>query len=113
MIRFVTIKYNEPAPAQDTASVLLGMEGVTVTVAEERVHEYVTTRPRDVRYGSRGIDLFPEKRRLACGNGACPRGTFTECAAGPAAVPHYPQAAGALRGSRPHASSNQTEAHPG
>jgi hypothetical protein len=31
----VTIKDNEPAPAQDTASVLLGMEGVTVTGAEE------------------------------------------------------------------------------
>jgi transposase len=102
----VTIKDNEPAPAQDTASVLLGMEGVTVTGAEEgpggqlavwarvsrpavcprcgtvseRVHEYVTTRPRDVRYGSRDIDLFLEKRRLACGNGACPRGTFTEWA---------------------------------
>jgi transposase len=86
--------------------VLLGMEGVTVTEAEEgpdgcltvrarvsrpaacprcgtvseRVHEYVTTRPRDVRYGSRGIGLFLEKRRLACGNGACPRGTFTEWA---------------------------------
>ena len=85
---------------------LLGMEGVTVTGAEEgpggqlavwarvsrpavcprcgtvsgRVHEYVTTRPRDVRYGSRDIDLFLEKRRLACGNGACPRGTFTEWA---------------------------------
>jgi transposase len=86
--------------------VLLGMEGVTVTGAEEgaggrlavwarvsgqaacprcrtvseRVHEYVTTRPRDVRYGSRGIDLILEKRRLACGNRACPRGTFTEWA---------------------------------
>lgn len=85
---------------------LLGMEGVTVTGAEEeaggrlaiwarvsrpaacpgcgtvsgRVHEYVTTRPRDVRYGSREVDLFLEKRRLACGNGACPRGTFTEWA---------------------------------
>ncbi len=83
-----------------------GMEGVTVTGAEEeaggrlavwarvscpaicpgcgtvseRVHEYVTTRPRDVRYGSREVDLFLEKRRLACGNGACPRGTFTEWA---------------------------------
>jgi transposase len=102
----VTIKYNEPAPAQDTASVLLGMEGVTVTAAEEgaggrlavwarvsrpaacprcgtvseRVHEYVTTRPRDVRYGSREVDLILEKRRLACGNGDCPRGTFTEWA---------------------------------
>jgi transposase len=100
----VTINDNEPAPAQDTASVLLGMDGVTVTAAEEEadgrlavwavvsrpvpcprcgtvsetVHEYVTTRPRDVRYGSRGIDLFLEKRRLACGNGDCPQGTFTE-----------------------------------
>jgi hypothetical protein len=44
------------------------------------VHEYVTTRPRDVRYGSREVDLFPGKRRLACGNGDCPRGTFTEWA---------------------------------
>ena len=85
---------------------LLGMEGVTVTGAEEdaggrlavwarisrpavcpwcgtvsgRVHEYVTTRPRDVRYGSRAVDLFLEKRRLVCGNGGCPRGTFTEWA---------------------------------
>jgi transposase len=100
----VTIKYNEPAPVQDTASALLGMEGVTVTVAEEepdgrlsvwarisrpavcprcgtvseRVHDRVVTRPRDVRHGSRGVDLFLEKRRLACGNGACPQGTFTE-----------------------------------
>ena len=46
----------------------------------ERVHEYVTTRPGDVRHGSREIDLFLEKRRLVCGNGACPRGTFTEWA---------------------------------
>jgi transposase len=103
----VAIRNNdEPAPAQDTASVLLGMEGVRVTGAEEdasgrlavwaeisrpavcprcgtvsgSVHEYVTTRPRDVRYGSREIDLFLQKRRLVCGNGACPRGTFTEWA---------------------------------
>ena len=100
----MTIKYNEPAPAQDTASVLLGMEGVTVTAAEEgeggrllvwvrvsgpaacpgcgtvseRVHDRVVTRPRDVRHGSREVDLFLEKRRLACGNGDCPQGTFTE-----------------------------------
>jgi transposase len=102
----VTIKYDGPAPAQDTASVLLGMEGVTVTGAEEepggrlavwarvsrpaacprcgtvseRVREYVTTRPRDVRHGSREIGLSLGKRRLACGNGDCPRGTFTEWA---------------------------------
>jgi len=31
-------------------------------------------------YGSREVDLFLEKRRLACGNGDCPRGTFTEWA---------------------------------
>jgi len=86
--------------------VLLGMEGVTVTAAEEgeggrllvwarvscpaacprcgtvseRVHDRVVTRPRDVRYGSRKVDLFLEKRRLACGNGDCPQGTFTEWA---------------------------------
>jgi hypothetical protein len=35
MIRFVTIKNNEPAPAQDMASALLGIAGVTVTEVEE------------------------------------------------------------------------------
>jgi len=30
----VTIKTNEPAPAQDMASALLGIAGVTVTEAE-------------------------------------------------------------------------------
>lgn len=100
----MTINDNGPAPAQDTASLLLGMEGVTVTGAEEqadgrltvwavasypvpcprcgtfseKVHEHVTTTPRDVRYGSRDIELFLGKRRLECGNGDCPRGTFTE-----------------------------------
>jgi transposase len=100
----VTINDHEPAPAQDTASALLGMEGVTVTGAEEepggrllvwarisrpaacpgcgtvseKVHETVLTRPRDVRHGSREVGLFLEKRRLACRNGDCPRGTFTE-----------------------------------
>ena len=83
---------------------LLGIEGVTVAGAEEgpdgrlevwawvscpvpcpkcgtfsgKVHEYVTTQPRDVRYGSREIKLYLGKRRLVCGNGDCPRGTFTE-----------------------------------
>jgi transposase len=92
--------------AAGDGSVLLGMEGVTATGAEEdaggrlavwarvsrpaacpgcgtvseRVHEYVTTRPRDVRHGSREVDLILEKRRLACGNADCPRGTFTEWA---------------------------------
>ena len=88
------------------ASALLGIDGVTVTEAEEeaggrltvwarvscparcprcgtvseRVHDRVVTCPRDVRYGTREVDLFLEKRRLACGNGDCPQGTFTEWA---------------------------------
>ena len=83
---------------------LLGMEGVTVTGAEQRpdggltvwavvsrqsrcpgcgmlsarVHDRVATRPRDVRYGGRKVELILEKRRLECANGDCPRGTFTE-----------------------------------
>ena len=102
----MTIEDNELAPAQDMASALLGIDGVTVTEAEEeaggrltvwarvscparcplcgtvsgRVHDRVVTCPRDVRYGSREVDLFLEKRRLACGNGDCPQGTFTEWA---------------------------------
>ena len=102
----MTIKDNEPAPAQDMASALLGIEGVTVTEAEEeadgrlsvwaritgpaacpgcatiseRVHEWVVTRPRDVRYGGREICLFLVKRRLECAEEDCPQGTFTEWA---------------------------------
>jgi transposase len=103
----VTIKNNDgPAPAQDMASVLLGIEGVTVTEAEEeadgrlsvwamvtgpaacpgcavisgRVHERVVTRPRDVRYGGREIDLYLVKRRMECAEADCPQGTFTEWA---------------------------------
>ena len=102
----MTIKTNEPAPAQDMASALLGIAGVTVTETEveadgrlsvwaqvtgpaacpacavmsDRVHERVVTRPRDVRYGDREIDLFLVKRRLECAEEGCPRGTFTEWA---------------------------------
>ena len=83
---------------------LLGIEGVTVDDAAEgpdgrlavwarvscpvpcprcgtfsgKVHEYVTAQPRDARDGSREIRLYLGKRRLACGNGDCPQGTFTE-----------------------------------
>jgi transposase len=86
------------------ASVLLGIDGVTVTEAEreadgrltvwaqvsgpaacprcgtaaEHVHEYVVTRPRDVRSGGQNVDLFLVKRRMECASGSCPRGTFTE-----------------------------------
>lgn len=86
------------------ASALLGMEGVTVTEVEEegdgrlsawarvtgpavcpacaviseRVHEWVVTRPRDVRSGGREIGIFLVKRRLECAEADCPQGTFTE-----------------------------------
>jgi transposase len=100
----VTIKNAEPAPAQDMASALLGIDGVTVTDAEKgpggrltvwaqvsgpaacplcgtaagHVHEYVVTRPRDVRCGGQDVDLFLVKRRMECPLDSCPRGTFTE-----------------------------------
>jgi transposase len=102
----VTIKDNEPAPAQDTASVLFGMDGVEVTEAErggdgrlmvwaritlpaacpacgtvsESVHQYVTTRPRDVRACGGKTDFFLVKRRMECPDAACVRQTFTEAA---------------------------------
>jgi transposase len=100
----VQIKDDGPAPAQDTGTVLLGIEGVRVTEAErgaggrlevhaqitapaacprcgtfsDRVHEVVVTRPRDVRASGQVIDLFLAKRRLQCPEPGCPRGTFTE-----------------------------------
>jgi transposase len=102
----VTIKDSEPAPAQDTASVLFGMNGVEVTEAErgddgrlmvwaritlpaacpacgtvsESVHQYVTARPRDVRACGDETDFFLVKRRMECPDAACPRLTFTESA---------------------------------
>jgi transposase len=102
----VTIKDNGPAPAQDTASVLFGMDGVEVTEAErgddgrltvwaritlpaacpacgtvsESVHQYVTTRPRDVRAFGEKAELFLVRRRMECPGPACPRRTFTESA---------------------------------
>jgi hypothetical protein len=108
----VTIKDNEPAPAQDTASVLFGMNGVEVKEAErgddgrltvwaritlpaacpacgtvsESVHQYVTARPRDVRACGEETSLFLVKRRMKCPGAACPRLTFTESA--PQVPPH-------------------------
>src|SRR5205807_9004288 len=90
-----------PALAQDTGTVLLGIEGVRVTGAEReadgrrsvwaevtapaacpqcgtpsgRVHEVVVTRPRDVRACGQVIGLFLVKRRLECPDRDCPRGT--------------------------------------
>ena len=102
----MTIKDNEPAPAQDKASVLFGMNGVEVTEAErgddgrlmvwaritlpaacpacgtvsESVHQYVTARPRDVRACGEETDFFLVKRRMECPDAGCPRLTFTESA---------------------------------
>jgi transposase len=100
----VTINDCGPAPAQDTASVLFGMDGVEVTEAEreaggrltvwariifppvcpgcrivsERVHQYVTTRSRDVRACGQDVDFFLVKRRMECAEENCATRTFTE-----------------------------------
>ena len=100
----MTIENYGPAPAQDTASVLFGMDGVEVTEAErgadgrltvwaritlpavcpgcgtvsEKVHQYVTVTPRDVRACGQDTDFFLVKRRMECAGKDCPAGTFTE-----------------------------------
>jgi transposase len=100
----VTIENYGPAPAQDTASALFGMDGVEVTEAEreadgrrtvwaritlpamcpgcrtvsEKVHQYVTVTPRDVRACGQDTDFFLVKRRMECAGKDCPAGTFTE-----------------------------------
>jgi len=84
--------------------VLFGMDGVEVTEAEreadgrltvwaritvppvcpgcssvsEKVHQYVTTRPRDVRACGQDIGLFLVKRRMECAGEDCATVTFTE-----------------------------------
>jgi len=91
---------------EDTASALFGMEGLRVTDAQagpggvlevwagsdypaaaacpecgtvsHRVHETVLARPRDVRRAVDPVDLRWVKVRRKCGNGECPRKTFTE-----------------------------------
>jgi transposase len=102
----VTIEDNEPAPAQDTASVLFGIDGVEVTEAgreadgrltvwgrialravcpgcgtvSERARQYVTASPRDVRACGQDTDFCLAKRRMRCAEESCPRKTFTEWA---------------------------------
>jgi len=91
---------------EDTASALFGMEGLRVTDVQAgpggvlevwavtdypaaaacpecgtvsgRVHETVLARPRDVRRAGDVVDLRWVKVRRKCGNGECPRKTFTE-----------------------------------
>jgi transposase len=92
--------------AEDTASALFGVEGLrvvdadveadgTVTVwaltdhpgaascpdcgaVSGRVHEYVLTRPRDLRRGLDEITVAWCKRRWKCASQECARKTFTE-----------------------------------
>jgi transposase len=40
--------------------------------------ETVATRPRDIPYGTDGLELLWHKHRWRCRNGDCPRATFTE-----------------------------------
>jgi transposase len=91
---------------EDTASALFGVEGLQVTDVEagpdggievwavtdyeaaracpdcgkvsDRVHEMKVTRPRDVRRAGDRVELRWVKARRKCGNGECPRKTFTE-----------------------------------
>ena len=44
----------------------------------EHVHEYVATRPRDVRHGAGDVALCLVKRRWECEREDCPHKTFTE-----------------------------------
>jgi transposase len=125
----VTIENNEPAPAQDTASVLFGMDGVEVTDAEReaggrltvwaritlppacpgcravsgKVHQYVTARPRDVRACGQDVDLFLVKRRMACTAEDCATVTFTE------SVPQVPHGCSITRRLREHAGAEVTD----
>ncbi len=92
--------------AEDTASALFGVEGlrvfdadveadgsVTVWVVTDhpgaaccpacgtvsgRVHEYVLTRPRDLRRGLDEVSVAWCKRRWKCAGQGCARKTFTE-----------------------------------
>src|SRR5437868_3312935 len=86
------------------ASALVGIDGVTVTevdrepggrvtvwarvagpaacpecgTAAEHAHEYVVTRPRDVRAGGQEVEFCLVKRRMECAERSCPKATFTE-----------------------------------
>jgi len=86
--------------------VLFGMDGVEVTEAEreadgrltvwgritlhavcpgcgtvsEKVHQYVTVTPRDLRACGQDTDFCLVKRRMECARESCPRRTFTQWA---------------------------------
>ena len=50
-------------------------------VVSTSVKEYVTTAPRDLPYGERGISVVWHKRRWRCAEPDCARGSFTEAIA--------------------------------
>jgi transposase len=58
--------------------------------------QYVTTRPRDLPHGGRGVALMWRKRRWRCRNPACGRSSFTESVA---SVPPRHRLTTRLRGS--------------
>lgn len=64
----------------------------------------VTTRPRDIPYGTRLLRLVWHKRRWRCVESMCPRGTFTERVA---AVPARARLTGRLRSELGHAVAEQ------
>jgi transposase len=72
------------------------------SVAARRVHEQVTTRPRDLSWsagirGSAQVEVIWLKRRWRCDNGGCGRATFTESA------PEIPPRARLIERVREHA----------
>ena len=48
------------------------------STVSEKVHQYVETRPRDVRACGQDVDFRLVKRRMRCEGADCPRKTFTE-----------------------------------
>jgi transposase len=113
---------------EQSTTLLLGLPGVAVSRVERRddgtrvVHvvtaadhagrcprcgvvstsakESVTTRPKDIPYGTDGLELLWHKHRWRCRNGDCPRATFTD------AVPQVPprrRTTGRLRSAVAHA----------
>ena len=46
-------------------------------IVSEKVHQYVTVTPRDVRACGQDTDFFLVKRRMECAGKDCPAGTFT------------------------------------
>jgi transposase len=63
-------------------------------VVSESVKEYLTTTPRDLSFGERGISLVWHKRRWRCGEPTCVRLSFTEAIA---EVPPRRRTTGRLR----------------